>query len=121
MRHRTHKRRHSRKSHSRRHRSRRYRGGNAPSPSQYSDAASYQMAVNGTGSEQYSRVFDVNGPGGSTNSNAIIGKQGQVAGKRRHSRRRRGGFLGLGQVINQAIVPFSLLGMQQSYRRKRRG
>jgi hypothetical protein len=32
---------------------------------------------------------------------------------------RRGGFLG--SLINQAIVPFSILGMQQSYRRKRRG
>jgi hypothetical protein len=34
-------------------------------------------------------------------------------------RQRRGGFIG--EVVNQAIVPFSLLGMQQSYRRKRGG
>ena len=32
---------------------------------------------------------------------------------------RRGGFLG--SLINQAIVPFSILGMQQTYRRKGRG
>ena len=32
---------------------------------------------------------------------------------------RRGGFLG--SLINQAIVPFSILGMQQSYKRKRHG
>ena len=32
---------------------------------------------------------------------------------------RRGGFLG--SLINQAIVPFSILGMQQTYRRKRQG
>jgi hypothetical protein len=32
---------------------------------------------------------------------------------------RRGGFLG--QVINQGIVPFSLLGLQQTYRRKKNG
>jgi hypothetical protein len=32
---------------------------------------------------------------------------------------RRGGFLG--QLVNQAIVPFSILGMQQTYRRKRQG
>jgi hypothetical protein len=39
-----------------------------------------------------------------------------MAGK---TKSRRGGFLG--SLINQAIVPFSILGMQQSYRRKRRG
>ena len=32
---------------------------------------------------------------------------------------RRGGFLG--SLINQAIVPFSLLGMQQTYRKKHHG
>lgn len=35
---------------------------------------------------------------------------------RSRSRNRKGGFLG--EVISQAIVPFSILGMQQSYRRK---
>ena len=39
-----------------------------------------------------------------------------MAGK---TKSRRGGFLG--SLINQAIVPFSILGMQQSYKRKRRG
>ena len=38
-------------------------------------------------------------------------------GGRRHTKKRRGGFLG--QVINQAVVPFGILGMQQSYRRNR--
>ena len=37
----------------------------------------------------------------------------------KHSTRKRGGFLG--GLINQAIVPFSLLGMQQSYKKKRGG
>lgn len=32
---------------------------------------------------------------------------------------RRGGFLG--SLINQAIVPFSILGLQQTYRKKRGG
>ena len=32
---------------------------------------------------------------------------------------RRGGFLG--SLINQAIVPFSILGMQQTYRRNKHG
>jgi len=35
-------------------------------------------------------------------------------------RRKRGGFLGE-SVVNQAVVPFALLGMQQTYRRKRGG
>jgi hypothetical protein len=41
----------------------------------------------------------------------------QSAGKPRKSR--RGGFIG--EVINQAIVPFGLLGLQQTYRKKRTG
>jgi hypothetical protein len=39
-----------------------------------------------------------------------------MAGK---TKSRRGGFLG--SLINQAIVPFGILGMQQTYGRKRRG
>jgi len=37
----------------------------------------------------------------------------------RSKRSRRGGFLG--GIINQAIVPFSILGLQQSYRRRKHG
>ena len=37
----------------------------------------------------------------------------------RRTRSRRGGFLG--SLINQAIVPFGILGMQQTYRKKRHG
>ncbi len=45
---------------------------------------------------------------------------GKSRTRSRQSRRsRRGGFLG--SILNQAIVPFSLLGLQQSYRRKHRG
>ena len=39
-----------------------------------------------------------------------------MAGK---TKSRRGGFLG--SLINQALVPFSILGMQQSYKLKRQG
>jgi hypothetical protein len=69
---------------------------------------------------QFNRVF---GNGG--NSNIITGAQGQnsglpptvaqKAGGRRRSK--KGGFWG--EVINQAIVPFGILGLQQTYRRKR--
>jgi hypothetical protein len=77
--------------------------------------------------------MDQSGPYGQVQGNVIIGAQGQnvtpvsqipsgnnlnliqSAGRRR----RRGGFLG--EVINQAVVPFALLGAQQSYGRKRKG
>jgi hypothetical protein len=115
--------------HSRRHRrSRKMRGGS------YSSASTYGTYVNGTAGSQYNRVFDQAGAYGQVPGNVIIGAQGQnimpatrlpsgsetslvqSAGKRR---RARGGFLG--EVVNQAIVPFALLGMQQTYRRKRGG
>jgi len=119
----------------RRHR-RKMRGGDGVSP--YSSASSYSTYVNGSENSQYDRVFSQAGPYGSVPGNVSIGAQGQNANllgapnasslsliqsagtKRRHKRRnhtkkRRGGFLG--QVINQAIVPFTLLGMQQKYRR----
>ena len=119
-------RRHSR---SRRHRSRHMRGGTP-----YSSGASYGVYVNGSENAQYNRVFDQAGPYGQVPGNAIISVDGkgipspsqmpsaaqlalvQKAGRRRH---RKGGVLGA--VINQAIVPFGLLGLQQTYRRKRGG
>jgi len=114
-----------------RRRSRSQMGGN------YSSAASYGSYVNGPGNAQFSRTFDTTGPYGSRVGSEYVGAQGQwstqpstpsaqnlslvqSAGKRRsRSRSRKGGVWG--QVINQAIVPFSILGMQQSYRRKKHG
>lgn len=110
--------------HSRRHR---HRGGTGS----YSSAASYQEYVNGSSvNDQMNRTF---GDGASDNGNLIIGAQGQnshmsgtpnnqqlsliqSAGK---SRRRKGGLWG--SVLNQAIVPFSILGLQQSYKKHRKG
>jgi len=37
------------------------------------------------------------------------------------SSKRRGGYFGLGSVINTAMVPGSLLALQQTYRRKKNG
>jgi hypothetical protein len=118
-------------------RRRRMKGGNAP----YSSASSYSSYVNGSENSQYDRVFSQAGPYASIPGNVSIGAQGQnstllgapnsnslsliqTAGSRRRrshktrsTKRRRGGFLG--QVINQAIVPIGLLGMQQTYRRNK--
>jgi len=114
-----------------RSRSRSQRGGT------YSSASSYGSYVNGSGNSQFSRTFDTAGPYGSRVGSEYVGAQGQwstqpstpsaqnlslvqSAGKRRKSRRsRRGGLWG--EVINQAIVPLSILGMQQTFRRKKHG
>lgn len=108
----------------------------------YSSASTYGSYVNGSDNAQYDRVFSQAGPYGSVPGNESIGAQGQnatfqgapnasslaliqKAGSRRrrasrrsHTKKRRGGFLG--QIINQAIVPFGILGMQQSYKRNKR-
>ena len=100
----------------------------------YSSASSYGSYVNGSGDSQYNRVFD---QGSSTNqSNVIVGAQGQwatqpgtptnlnmiqAAGQKRSGSRknRRGGLVG--EVLSQALVPFGILALQQSYRKKRGG
>lgn len=117
---------HKRRSHHKRSGRRHKRGGS------YSSAASYNEYVNGTEAAQYSRVFDQAGPYGNVPGNIIIGAQGQNAHQpgmptaqqlalvqkagRRRTRGKRGGIWG--SVVNQAIVPFSLLGLQQSYGRR---
>jgi hypothetical protein len=93
---------------------RRYkRGGEgAANPSSYDSASTYMRATVGTPNQQYDNVFD-SSKSSNSNSNAIVGLQGQKAG----TKKKRGGYWS--QVFNQAIVPFSILGMQQTYRRKR--
>jgi hypothetical protein len=109
--------------HKRRHR---MRGG-------YSSASTYGDYVNGNENVQFDRVFSQSGPYASVPGNMSIGAQGQNANMAgmpnanslaliqnagsRHSRKRRGGFLG--EVINQALVPASLLTMQQTYKRNK--
>lgn len=115
--------------HSRRHRSRsrKMRGGGG--------GAEYVMGVVGSGNSQYSRTLDQAGSYGQIPGNVIIGTQGQniqpqsimptpaqlnlAQGGGRRRRSKRGGFIG--EVVNQAIVPLSILGLQQTYRRKRGG
>ena len=106
-----HKRRHSRGKRG----SRKMRGGS------YTSGSTYGSYVNGTGDQQFARTFDTTGPYAARVGAEYVGAQGQnsqqfgspsaqnlsliqSAGKRRRSR--RGGFLELGGVINQAIVPF---------------
>jgi len=105
------------------------KGGSAPDASSYSSAASYGVAVNGPLDSQIKNSLMSDGLNGQSQSITSVGLQGQnvgippnqlMKGGRRHkTKSKRGGFWG--QVINQAIVPFSILGMQQTYRRKKRG
>jgi len=99
------------------------RRGGAPNPASYSDAASFQMANVGKMNTQYDNVFGPNsiGPAYMSQSNALRTSDAHILGGRRRKRssKKRGGMWG--QVINQAVVPFGLLGMQQSYGKKRRG
>jgi len=118
--------RYSRRQRSRRIR-RRMKGGS------YSSATTYGQYVNGSGGSQWDRTMDQTGSYGQVPGNTIIGAQGQNVVpvsqmpngaqmslvQKAGGKRRNGGFLGA--VVNEAIVPFALLGMQQTYRRKRGG
>jgi len=109
-------------------RSRRRRGGQS--------AAAYEMTAVGSGGSQWNNVFNnpqtMNAPTGNglwsadltQNVNGVrpadpsLGKLMQ-GGKRRHKRSRRGG--NLLDIVSQAAVPFGLLGLQQTYSKRRRG
>jgi hypothetical protein len=101
----------------------------------YTSASTYGSYVNGSPDSQFARTFDQSGPYGNRVGSEYVGAQGQwaqqpatpsagqltlvqSAGKRRR-KSRRGGFFG--EVINQGIVPLSILGLQQTYRKKSRG
>jgi len=112
----------SKKHHSRRHK----RGGS------YTSASSYGTYVNGNQNAQYDRVFSTSGAYGNVPGNLLIGQQGQNAQQpgvpdskslalvqSAGGRKKRGGLWG--EVINQAVVPVALLGMQQKYGRKKVG
>ena len=126
-RHRTQRRHKRSRSHHRR-RSHYKRGGSTnniaghPNPSSYSDGASYVKAAVGSTNTQNENVFK--NPNNTSPSNGLIGLQGQkISGGRKykkHSKKsKKGGYWS--QVVNQAVVPFTLWGMQSTYRSKRGG
>jgi hypothetical protein len=85
----------------------------------------------GTEDQQYHNVFDIGSktlgnsfdlPSSNTPNNGQLALI-QSAGARRRGRRgrmtkKRGGFL-MGEVINQAVVPFGLLALQNRYGRRK--
>ena len=114
-------------------RSRRMKGGSG----NYTSASTYGTYVNGSPASQFARTFDTSGPYANRVGAEYVGAQGQwsqqpntpteqnlsliqKAGKRgKRGKSRRGGFMS--EVINQAVVPFALLGLQQTYRKKKTG
>ena len=98
-----------------RRRARRQRGGvNAPNPSSYTSASSWGSAVNGSGDSQFARTFEGPGSGPGVDTSVQGNKVG--GGKKRT---KKGGFWG--EIVSQALVPFSILGMQQTYKRNKHG
>jgi len=98
----------------------------------YSSATTYGQYVNGSGDAQFARTFDQSGPYGGRMGTEYVGAQGQWANQPNApsaqnlsliqsagSRRKRGGLFG--EVLSQAIVPAAILGMQQTYRKRRTG
>jgi|APCry1669189534_1035231.scaffolds.fasta_scaffold155496_1 hypothetical protein len=108
----------------------------------YTSATTWGEHVNGSGDSQWARVFE-NGVSPTPNGNLIVGAEGQnsiipasvrssgmiggkkrsnkkggqngppMMGGKRKSRSKKGGYWA--QVINQALVPFGLWGMQNRY------
>ena len=74
----------------------------------------YGVKINGLGDAQYARTFDNNTPGPAVYTSPLGNK---VGGGRNRSK--KGGFWG--EIISQALVPFSILGMQQTYRGNKHG
>ena len=102
-------------------------------------ASEYMSRLVGTTDSQYNRTFDINSPlnrgnalvladGRSISGGSRKGARGGARARRgrgirargsNHARKTRGGSMG--SILNQAIVPLALLGLQQTYRRRGTG
>ena len=106
-------------------------GGSPLNPATYAaggsqGAAPYVLSQYGNGSTQWDNVFRGSGPSpygnqlvnlqhaGVTSPAMVTKPEPPASGQRGGSRRRkRGGFMG--SIISDAVVPFGLLALQQSY------
>lgn len=95
-------------------RGRSYKGGaGAANPSSYSSGTTYMEQTVGGTNMQYDNVF-LQGGKDTSQSNAIVGLQGQRAGGRRRRYSKRGG-----SFVTDAIVPAAFLAGTYLYSRRR--
>jgi hypothetical protein len=83
-----------------------------------SGAAKYVLGLYGSEEQQFNNTFNQNN-GLPNSANTLVDLKGhQLGGRHRTKRHRkkRGGFIG--DVVNQAIVPLTLLGLQQRYKKR---
>jgi hypothetical protein len=81
-------------------------------------AGKYVLDRYGSESQQYNNTFNQNN-GVPNSANTLVDLKGhQLGGRRRNKshRKKRGGFIS--NVVNQAIVPLTLLGLQQRFKKK---
>ena len=103
---------------SRKNRRSKRKGGNVGTTVDYGNASNWMLNTVGTANQQYNNVFDVNSPF-PAHGNSLVSLDGKhYAGGKRRGRGKGGN---LAQVINQAVVPFGLLGLQQTFRRNKSG
>jgi hypothetical protein len=74
--------------------------------------SAWQSALKMVG-DMNTQVMNVNNDG--SQSNALVPNRSPQAGGRRGKKSKKGGFLEIGAILNQAVVPFGLFGLQQSY------
>lgn len=108
-------------------------------------ASEYMSRLVGTTDSQYNRTFDINSPLNRGNALVLADGRSISGGSRSLFRRARGARGGarakkvsglrargssrsrssrggsMGSILNQAIVPLALLGLQQTYRRRGTG
>jgi len=74
------------------------------------DGSGYVLGKFGNGPQQFDNTFANGGVHGN-----VIKPLGMSGGRkrRRSSRSKKGGFLGLAPIFNQALVPFGLVGLQK--------
>jgi len=97
--------------------SRRQKGSCKNKKGGYTSAADYMIKTVGLGNQQYNDVFDISK--NHSQSNAIVSLNGkQHAGKKR-SKKQKGGFWG--SLLSTAAVPLSILGIQQTFKRRKHG
>ena len=140
---RTNRRRNKRQSRRRSTRHRGFLGGSVSNPPLAESSATVNYSNNGGGGagwvegkygnedQQYNSVFDIGSktlgnsftvlPASQTPTSANLALIQSAGGRRRRRGRmtkKRGGFL-MGEVINQAVVPFGLLALQNRYGRRK--